>query len=169
MSDPKETKPKPKGRPTEYDPSFCEKMITLARKGAFVAEICAELGIRSKSTFYDWQKKYPEFAEAYETAQLWGQAFYEKVGRQMITGEVKGNQHVWSTIMYNKAGDEYKRNAGTHIEINNTTNIAQLSSQELDKQIAELQKKLGNLTTETIEAEYKRLPSEISQGEIFEQ
>lgn len=149
----------------KYDPSFCEKMIKLAKNGAFIAEICAELGIRSKNSFYNWIKKYPEFAEAYETAQLWGQAFYEKVGRQMITGEVKGNQHVWSTIMYNKAGDEYKRNAGTHIEINHTTNIAQLSSQELDKKIAELQKKIGHVSLDT---ENALLASNITEGEIIE-
>lgn len=150
------------GRPSNYDPLFCEKIIDLAGKGAFVAEMCMELGIRSRDTFYRWVKEYPEFGRAYETAQLYGQAFYEKQGRMMISGEVKGNHSVWTTVMQNRYSDEYKRpQAETNIHINQINNIAQLSSEELDKAILEYQKKLGLITeAKIVEAEYREIETD---------
>lgn len=58
---------KTRGRPTVYNPEFCEKVATLALNGATDAEIAAELDV-DPATFYRWRAKYP----AFKAACQWG-------------------------------------------------------------------------------------------------
>lgn len=57
-------------RKPKYDESFhISKLIELFSKGNGVAEFCADALI-VRSTFHEWIKKYPNFKEAYEYAQV---------------------------------------------------------------------------------------------------
>ena len=51
------------GRNSKYDTSVCDVVHDFALLGATDAEMAAALGI-AESTFYEWQKRYPEFSEA---------------------------------------------------------------------------------------------------------
>ena len=52
------------GRKSKYDPATTPaKAEEFARELLTDAQLCAKLGI-SYETFYQWQKKYPEFMEA---------------------------------------------------------------------------------------------------------
>jgi hypothetical protein len=68
-----------RGRPTTYDPAFCDRVIELGEQGKSKAQIARELGTSRKS-LYLWMKVHPEFAEALEEAQFAALAWWEDVG-----------------------------------------------------------------------------------------
>ena len=48
----------PAGRPTDYDPAFCEDVIRLGRQGKSVEQIAYRLFV-SVSTMYKWREEHP--------------------------------------------------------------------------------------------------------------
>ena len=132
-----------------YSPEMCDKIIQVAENGGHVAKMCSEIGIKSRDTFYRWIKEYPEFAEAYETARLRSQAFYEDLLLAGTVGKIKGfNFNSLAMTLNNKFGDEYKRSStgsNTEITIGSINSIENLDSNQLDNKIEQLQKKLGIL------------------------
>lgn len=75
----------------KYDPSFCEVVINVARDGGLVNTQMAAIGIKSKDTYYRWQKEYPEFKEACEEAKILSAAFYENINYMNATGQIKSS------------------------------------------------------------------------------
>lgn len=126
--------PKQRGRPHTYSPDMCEKIIKIGEEGGHVAEMCKAIGIRSRDTFYRWVREIDEFKEAYDTATLYSQAWYEKVMRAGALGQIKGfNFNAMAMTMNNKFRDDYKigsHGASTNIEIG-SINTAELNLDEL--------------------------------------
>lgn len=79
----------PAGRPSKYDPDFCDKIIELAKEGASKAEMALELDI-CYDTFAVWQKDIPEFSEAVKKAERLSQGWWEKKGRVATFGGCDG-------------------------------------------------------------------------------
>ena len=79
----------PAGRPSKYDPAFCDKVIELAQVGASKAEMALELDI-AYSTFDLWQNINPEFSEAVKKAERISQGWWEKQGRIATFGGTDG-------------------------------------------------------------------------------
>jgi hypothetical protein len=144
-------------RDTRYEPWMADKIIEVAENGGHVSAMCKAIGIRSRDTFYRWLKEYPELNEAYEKSKTVSQAFYEEVLLAGALGKIKNyNFNSIAMILNNKFGDEYKRSASgssTEINIGSINSIEQLTSQELDKKIAQLQKKLNLVTEDNVESE----------------
>lgn len=61
-SDPSENRQGP-GRPSKYQPEFCERVANMCAQGATDFEIAQALEIAT-GTFYRWQHEHPEFREA---------------------------------------------------------------------------------------------------------
>lgn len=80
---------KPIGRPTKYDPSFCDRVHAMGRQGFSKAEMAAELGI-AYSNFDIWQSAHPEFQEAVKEAIRQSQAWWERQGRLATFGQIEG-------------------------------------------------------------------------------
>lgn len=137
------------GRPSEYDPSMCQKVIDTFADGGFIPQACVVCGIKSKTTFYKYVKDYPEFAEAYETAKLHGQAYWEGVLGKSAVGKLRGGQTAMiQTILTNHYKDDYSKDSkegGTniHIGVLNQNKISNMSSEDLNKLILEKSKALG--------------------------
>ncbi len=75
----------PGGRPSLYDPAYCEQVIELGRQGYSVIEMAAEIGV-SRSTLEDaWPAAHEEFSEAFTYARQHSQAWWEKQGRTNLT------------------------------------------------------------------------------------
>ncbi len=68
------------GRPSDYDPAFCERVIDLGKEGASKAEMAAELGV-VRQTLDNWCDAHPEFLDAVKEALSFSQAWWEKQGR----------------------------------------------------------------------------------------
>lgn len=69
------------GRPSEYDPAHCERVIELGQEGASIVEMACDLGV-VRQTLYDWGKAHPEFLDALARAREVSQAWWEKIGRE---------------------------------------------------------------------------------------
>ena len=61
---------------SKYNPDFCQKMIDHCDKGHSFTSFAHKIGI-GRRTLYDWVKKIPEFAVAYELAWVAGLTFWE--------------------------------------------------------------------------------------------
>lgn len=73
------------GRPTTYDPAFCDKVIELGQTGASKHEMALEIGC-AWSTFALWQSEHPEFSDAVKAATDSAQAWWEREGRKATFG-----------------------------------------------------------------------------------
>lgn len=69
-----------RGRPTDYDPSMCQEVIDLGRRGKSHAQIAADMGV-SRSSLYLWAEQYPQFSDAMDEAYALSQAWWENAGQ----------------------------------------------------------------------------------------
>ena len=93
--------PKPKmGRPTKYDPKFCEELVAHMARGKSFETFAAKLGF-SKDTLYQWVKKYPEFSDAKKRGTVQSFDKWEDLGHRLAE---EGNAAVYIFNMKNRFG-----------------------------------------------------------------
>lgn len=96
------------GRPTTYDPAYCEKVVELGMQGASKHEMAAELGC-GWTTFHRWQDAHEEFRDAVKEAERFSQAWWERKGRVATFGEVPGfNATSFIFNMKNRFPDDWR-------------------------------------------------------------
>lgn len=109
MTEPK----KPVGRPTKYDPSYCDVAIELGRQGKSRESIAANLGV-SWSTLLGWTESYPEFQEALDNAKILEMDYWEELGSKHIVevpGGPKLNTGVWNKSMSARFPHKWRDNS----------------------------------------------------------
>jgi hypothetical protein len=72
------------GRPSSYDPSFCELVVELGAQGMSKAQMVAVIGV-SRKTMTAWAERHQEFADAVEWALDLSLAWWETVGQTNLT------------------------------------------------------------------------------------
>lgn len=98
----------PAGRPSKYDPKFCDKVIELGKQGASKAEMALELNI-AYSTFDLWEHNKPEFSEAVKQARRLSQGWWEREGRKATFGASPGfNATSFIFNMKNRFSDDWR-------------------------------------------------------------
>ena len=97
--------PRKRGRPSTYDPAFCERVIELGEEGKSKAQIAHALRISRKS-LYLWMKVHPEFAEAMQEAQFAALAWWEDVGQARLSMP-KFNAALYAFNMKNRFREFY--------------------------------------------------------------
>ena len=75
------------GRPSEYDPAYCERVIELGKEGMSVVEMACEIGVSRNTLETNWPAAHPEFLEAFARAKEESQAWWEKAGRVGMLGK----------------------------------------------------------------------------------
>lgn len=95
----------PAGRPTKYDPAFCDRVIELGREGKSLTQISVALGY-SKATLKGWADQHLEFSTALTRAKECEQAWWEDKGMVGLTAD-KFNSAVWSKSMSARFRDDY--------------------------------------------------------------
>jgi hypothetical protein len=100
---------RPRGRPTLYHASYCERVLKLASQGCCKAEIAAALCV-SRKTLGAWAKSHPEFREALKCAKDLEYAWWLKAGRkgQFIKG---WNAASWALQMRNRFDKRFRSGA----------------------------------------------------------
>lgn len=78
-----------------------ELVIEMAKEGASDVEIRAELDI-SDDLWYRFIEEEPEFSLTIKRAKRYCQAWWEKHGRKLATGESNGNPASWMFNMKNR-------------------------------------------------------------------
>ena len=71
------------GRPTAYDPAFCERVVEFGRQGYSKAMMAAELEV-VRQTLDNWARTYPEFLDAMTRARDYSLAWWERQGLEGI-------------------------------------------------------------------------------------
>jgi hypothetical protein len=85
MATPRKENPQPGGRPTTYDPAYCEQLIEHMSQGYSFMASCGLLGF-CKPTGYGWSLKHPEFATAIKIGHAKRSAFLESRGIRADSG-----------------------------------------------------------------------------------
>lgn len=87
----------PGGRPTDYDPAYCDQVIEYGKQGKSRAWIAAKLDVVHQ-TLKNWEAVHPEFLEAMTRAAQFSQMWWEDAGQVGMVAD-KFNSSVWSRSM----------------------------------------------------------------------
>lgn len=87
----------PAGRPTDYRPEYCDKVIEWGKRGKSKAWMAAQLDV-CHQTILRWEAAHTEFSEAMARAETQAQAHWEDLGHDNIK-EREFNSSVWSRSM----------------------------------------------------------------------
>ena len=69
---------KGEGRPSKYDPEFCEVMISaMETEGLSLGAVAGLIGV-SRDTLYEWTTAHPEFSYAKKVGEAKAQLFWER-------------------------------------------------------------------------------------------
>jgi hypothetical protein len=102
------------GRPSLYDPSYCERVIELGREGLSVVEMAAEIGVARNTLEVNWTEEHPQFLQAFTQAKQLSQAWWERTGRTgMLTKGIDGG--IWSRSMAARFPADWREVKGTEL------------------------------------------------------
>jgi transposase len=111
-----ETK-RPVGRPSTYDPAYCEQVIELGKLGKSIEQIAAFLGVGTK-TIYNWKDEHPEFLHALDISKDFEQAWWEDQAHAYMVETKEGpklNASLWSRSMAARFPKKYREQTKTEI------------------------------------------------------
>ena len=97
------------GRPTDYKPEYCERVIEYGRAGKSITWMAASLDV-AKSTLYLWIDEHPEFSDAITRARQLSQQWWEDAGQNALASR-EFNAPVWSKSMAARFPDEWRDSA----------------------------------------------------------
>jgi hypothetical protein len=98
----------PAGRPTTYDPSYCERVIQHMATGASVASFAAEIEV-ARATINNWMEQHEEFLEAVSIAKAKCAAWWEVAGRKIVLDGGSAPQATMVTLgLKNMAADDWR-------------------------------------------------------------
>jgi transposase len=108
---------RPVGRPSLYDPKYCEEVIELGKIGKSSEAIGAILGVGT-ATLYRWRDEFEEFREALALAKEFELHWWEDIAQtHMIENREsdKINASIWSRSMAARFPKKYRESTKTEI------------------------------------------------------
>ena len=111
------TEKRPVGRPSLYDPKYCEEVVTLGRIGKSVEQIAANLNV-SLRTMYLWRDTHEEFMHALDDAKTYEQAWWEEQAAAYMVENKESdrlNATLWSRSMAARFPKKYRESTKTEI------------------------------------------------------
>ena len=108
---------RPVGRPSTYDPAYCEQAIELGKLGKSTEAIGAIIGCGT-ATLYRWRDEHPEFREALELAKEFELHWWEDIAQvHMIENKEsdKINASIWSRSMAARFPKKYRESVKQEI------------------------------------------------------
>jgi len=105
------------GRPTLYDPSYCDEVRALGSLGKSVEQISTKLGV-SLRTMYTWRDAYPEFLHALEDAKVAELNWWEDQAQAYMLEHkdaAKLNASIWSRSMAARFPKKYRESVKQEI------------------------------------------------------
>ena len=102
MAASKEGEVKPKmGRPTNYKPEYCDKIIEIMAQGYSLEAASAKLDIPHRC-IYDWQAKHIDFSQAIHEGRIKALAWWEEKAMNTASGS-PGNSQIISLGLRNRS------------------------------------------------------------------
>ena len=111
------TEKRPVGRPSLYDPKYCEEVIAYGKLGKSVEQIAAFLNV-SLRTMYSWRDSHEEFLHALEDAKTYEQAWWEEQAAAYMVENKESdrlNATLWSRSMAARFPKKYRESTKTEI------------------------------------------------------
>jgi hypothetical protein len=71
-----------RGRPSKYQPEYCDRVIELGKQGMSIVEMACDIGVHRETLEKNWPAEHPEFSEAFARARDEAQAWWERIGRE---------------------------------------------------------------------------------------
>jgi transposase len=108
---------RPVGRPTLYDPAYCDKVVKLGRIGKSVEQIAAILDV-SLRTMYSWRDAHEEFLHALDDAKTYEQAWWEEQASSYMVENKESdrlNATLWSRSMAARFPKKYRESTKQEI------------------------------------------------------
>ena len=96
----------PGGRPTKYDPKYCEELIEHMNEGYSFESFAGRIGV-TRSTIYEWAKVNEQFSDAKSIAVAKSLMKWEGLGLSLANGDAKGSAPAWIFSMKNRFPDLY--------------------------------------------------------------
>lgn len=99
---------RPVGRPSKYQPTYCNLVIEEMAQGKSLTAFAAEIGV-ARSTIQEWEAEFPEFSVAVKKAKAKCAAWWEERGRNIaMAGGGPGAATLAIFGMKNMAPDEWE-------------------------------------------------------------
>lgn len=95
------------GRPSKYDPAFCDQVREFLKDGYSVAAFAGRIGV-SYSTVRLWEQEHPEFSAAVKDARAAATLWWEERNRESALGTSSGNATSIIFGLKNRAPEEWK-------------------------------------------------------------
>jgi transposase-like protein len=111
------TEKRPVGRPSLYDPVYCEKVIELGKLGKSIEQIASNLGIGTR-TLFSWKDAHEEFRHALDEAKEYELDWWENIAQNMMIESKEGdklNSSIWSRSMSARFPKKYRESTKTEI------------------------------------------------------
>ena len=108
---------RPVGRPSLYDPAYCEQVIELGKIGKSTEAIGAILGVGT-ATLYRWRDEYPEFREALDIAKDMELYWWEEQAQAYMVENKESdrlNASLWSRSMAARFPKKYRESVKQEI------------------------------------------------------
>ena len=71
-----------RGRPTKYDPAYCEAMVAFCQDGSSLSSFAANIGV-ARSSLTKWCEEHEEFSLALKVAKTAVAAWYDQTARKV--------------------------------------------------------------------------------------
>ena len=114
---------RPVGRPSLYDPSYCDKVVELGALGKSTEQIAGTLGFALR-TIYLWRDTHPEFMQALEEAKAKELHWWEDQAQAYMLEHKDGaklNASIWSRSMAARFPKKYRESVKQEITGENGT------------------------------------------------
>jgi hypothetical protein len=96
------------GRPSKYDPAYCDAVVAHMQDGASLTSFAAEIGV-ARSRINEWMAAHPDFQEACARAKAKSAAWWERQGRTIATdGGGSGSATMVMFGMKNMGAEDWK-------------------------------------------------------------
>ncbi len=98
----------PGGRPTKYEPRFCEEVEDLMAQGYSLGAFAGHVGV-ARSTINEWIDNHPEFSEAVSRAKAKRLLMWEGIGLKVAQYGGSGGQATMTIFgLKNMGEDEWR-------------------------------------------------------------
>jgi len=108
---------RPVGRPSLYDPAYCDQVIELGKIGKSTEAIGATLGVGT-ATLYRWRDEFPEFREALDIAKDFELLWWEDQAMAYMVENKESdrlNASIWSRSMAARFPKKYRESVKQEI------------------------------------------------------
>jgi hypothetical protein len=121
------------GRPTKYDPAFCEQVVPFMSQGYSIAALAGHLGV-SRTAILDWARDHEDFSCALSEGKAASALWWENcIRNNALSGQGNSTSSIFG--LKNRAPEEWRDRTAVDLTSSDgsmkpTTIIAAMTPQE---------------------------------------